>query len=49
MRVVDQAVDDGDPMMRHACDDATTRQFIGAKKKNVTPEQELVGWGDAWT
>ena len=24
-------------------------QFIGAKKKNVTPEQELVGWGDAWT
>jgi IS1 family transposase len=24
-------------------------QFIGAKKKNVTPEQELAGWGDAWT
>jgi IS1 family transposase len=24
-------------------------QFIGAKKKNVTPEQEANGWGDAWT
>src|SRR5664280_2151722 len=24
-------------------------QFIGAKKKNVTPEQEQNGWGDSWT
>ena len=24
-------------------------QFIGAKKKNVTPEQEQWGWGDSWT
>src|ERR1019366_7488286 len=24
-------------------------QFIGAKKKNVTPEQEEKGWGDSWT
>src|SRR5271169_629724 len=24
-------------------------QFVGAKKKNVTPEQELEGWGDVWT
>ncbi len=24
-------------------------QFIGAKRKNVTPEQEIAGWGDAWT
>jgi IS1 family transposase len=24
-------------------------QFIGAKKKNVTPEQEQRGWGDSWT
>lgn len=24
-------------------------QFIGAKKKNVTPEQEQQGWGDSWT
>jgi IS1 family transposase len=24
-------------------------QFIGAKKKNVTPEQEQKGWGDSWT
>ena len=23
--------------------------FVGAKKKNVTPEQEQVGWGDVWT
>jgi IS1 family transposase len=24
-------------------------QFVGAKKKNVTPQQELEGWGDVWT
>jgi IS1 family transposase len=24
-------------------------EFIGAKKKNVTPEQEQKGWGDVWT
>jgi IS1 family transposase len=24
-------------------------QFIGAKRKNVTPEQEQKGWGDSWT
>src|ERR1022692_4627115 len=24
-------------------------QFIGAKKRNVTPEQEQNGWGDVWT
>jgi len=24
-------------------------QFVGAKAKNVTPEQKAVGWGDAWT
>ena len=24
-------------------------QFIGAKKRNVTPEQEQSGWGDSWT
>jgi len=23
--------------------------FVGAKAKNVTPEQELAGWGDTWT
>ena len=23
--------------------------FVGAKKKNVTPEQEQAGWGDVWT
>src|ERR1039457_3218863 len=23
--------------------------FVGAKKKNVTPEQEQFGWGDVWT
>jgi len=23
--------------------------FIGAKKKNATPEQKAQGWGDAWT
>jgi IS1 family transposase len=24
-------------------------EFVGAKKKNVTPEQETKGWGDVWT
>jgi IS1 family transposase len=24
-------------------------QFVGAKNKNVTPEQKAAGWGDAWT
>jgi IS1 family transposase len=24
-------------------------QFVGAKKKNTTPEQKQDGWGDAWT
>jgi IS1 family transposase len=24
-------------------------QFVGAKAKNVTPEQKAAGWGDAWT
>jgi IS1 family transposase len=23
--------------------------FVGAKKKNVTPEQKQAGWGDVWT
>ncbi len=23
--------------------------FVGAKAKNVTPEQKAAGWGDAWT
>lgn len=24
-------------------------QFVGAKKKNATPEQKAEGWGDVWT
>jgi hypothetical protein len=24
-------------------------QFVGAKKKNATPEQKAEGWGDTWT
>jgi IS1 family transposase len=24
-------------------------EFVGAKKRNVTPEQEAMGWGDVWT
>jgi IS1 family transposase len=24
-------------------------QFVGAKRKNVTPEQAQAGWGDSWT
>lgn len=24
-------------------------QFVGAKKKNTTPEQKAEGWGDVWT
>src|ERR1700748_853709 len=23
--------------------------FVGAKKKNATPEQKQIGWGDVWT
>lgn len=23
--------------------------FVGAKKKNLTPEQQQEGWGDVWT
>src|SRR4051812_38314700 len=23
--------------------------FVGAKKKNATPEQKAEGWGDVWT
>src|ERR1043165_5319 len=23
--------------------------FVGAKRNNVTPEQEAQGWGDVWT
>ena len=23
--------------------------FVGAKAKNVTPEQKAMGWGDVWT
>src|ERR1035438_8323768 len=32
---------------RLQCDEIWS--FVGAKKKNVTPEQEKAGWGDAWT
>lgn len=32
---------------RLQCDE--TWAFVGAKKKNVTPEQESEGWGDVWT
>lgn len=32
---------------RLQCDEIWS--FVGAKKKNVTPEQELDGWGDVWT
>ena len=41
---------------RYVCDLRVRRlqcdeiwQFVGAKKKNVTPEQEQEGWGDVWT
>lgn len=32
---------------RLQCDEIWS--FVGAKKKNVTPEQEAEGWGDVWT
>jgi IS1 family transposase len=32
---------------RLQCDEIWS--FVGAKKKNVTPEQEKEGWGDVWT
>jgi len=32
---------------RLQCDEIWS--FVGAKKKNVTPEQEQAGWGDVWT
>src|ERR1019366_10394494 len=32
---------------RLQCDEIWS--FVGAKKKNVTPEQEKDGWGDVWT
>lgn len=32
---------------RLQCDEIWS--FVGAKKKNVTPEQEEKGWGDVWT
>lgn len=32
---------------RLQCDE--TWAFVGAKRKNVTPEQEQMGWGDVWT
>ena len=31
---------------RLQCDEIWS--FVGAKKKNVTPEQEKAGWGDVW-
>src|SRR5690242_16703272 len=35
------------PVRRLQCDEIWS--FVGAKKKNVTPEQEQDGWGDVWT
>lgn len=32
---------------RLQCDEIWS--FVGAKKKNATPEQKAEGWGDAWT
>ena len=34
-------------MRRLQCDEIW--QYVGAKRKNVTPEQEQAGWGDTWT
>jgi len=34
-------------VQRLQCDEIWS--FVGAKKKNVTPEQEQHGWGDVWT
>jgi IS1 family transposase len=35
------------PARRIQCDEIWA--FVGAKKKNVTPEQKAQGWGDVWT
>jgi IS1 family transposase len=35
------------PARRIQCDEIWS--FVGAKKKNVTPEQKQKGWGDVWT
>jgi len=37
----------GVPVRRLQCDEIWS--FVGAKKKNVTAEQEQLGWGDVWT
>jgi IS1 family transposase len=37
----------GVKVRRLQCDEIWS--FVGAKKKNVTPEQEQAGWGDVWT
>lgn len=37
----------GVKVRRIQCDEIW--QFVGAKAKNVTPEQKATGWGDAWT
>ena len=37
----------GVKVRRLQCDEIWS--FVGAKKKNVTPEQEQEGWGDVWT
>ncbi|HEX7729336.1 MAG TPA: hypothetical protein VF392_09890 [Terracidiphilus sp.] len=34
-------------MQRLQCDDIW--RLVGVKKMNVTPPQELDGWGDIWT
>ncbi len=34
-------------VQRLQCDEIWS--FVGAKKKNITPAQELDGWGDVWT
>src|SRR5579859_2843819 len=34
-------------MRRLQCDEIWA--FVGAKAKNVTPEQKAEGWGDVWT
>src|SRR3977135_3529599 len=35
------------PRKRAQCDEIWS--FIGAKKKNASPEQKAAGWGDCWT
>jgi IS1 family transposase len=37
----------GVKIRRLQCDEVWS--FVGAKRKNVTPEQEQNGWGDVWT